>query len=524
MTIPPACRVFGEGPYRLTSSQASLSLRLVESSIRLTLDDYAAVGQLSAAVGALREVAKALVPRLAGRTVWHVNSTAQGGGVAELLPPQIALLRDLGVDARWLVIETDRQEFFGLTKRIHNMIHGLDGAGTREAGRQQEFTAADRALYEDVSRANAEALLQYVGPEDVLLVHDPQPLGAGARVKRRHPGLRTVWRCHIGLEEELPPTRAAWDFLRPYASVYDQVVFSVRDYTPPFLADRASIIHPSLDPLSHKNRGLGLHKLVGVLSDAGLAVPHWPLLAPPWPEGAQRLQHDGSWAPATEPEDIGLLGRPIITQVSRWDRLKGFEQLMQAFRALKLGLVSRPAHDVRHRRRLELVRLVLAGPEPSSIEDDPEGLGVLESLRKRYIALEPDVREDVALLALPMGSRKANALMVNAIQACSDIVVQNSLREGFGLTVAEAMWKRTPVLGSARACGVRLQVRDGVDGVLVANPEDPEEIAEAMHHMLADEDRLDAWGNNAQRRVYDQFLIFGELQRWLEVLADARDP
>jgi trehalose synthase len=486
-------------------------LRLVEPDVHLSLDDYAAVGRLAPAADALRATAETFVPRLEGRTVWHVNSTAQGGGVAELLPAQIKLMRDLGVDTRWLVMGTNRPEFFALTKRIHNMIHGA---------MQQEFTAGDRALYEEVSRANAEALLQYVRPDDVLLVHDPQPLGAGARVKRRHPDIRAVWRCHIGLEEDLPVTRAAWDFLRPYASVYDQAVFSVGEYVPKFLADRASVIHPSLDPLGHKNRELSLHKLVGILSDAGLTEPHWPLLAPPWPEGARRLQADGTWEPATTPEDIGLLARPIITQVSRWDRLKGFEPLMEAFRALKLGLVSRPAHDVRHRRRLELVRLVLAGPEPSSIQDDPEGLVVLNSLCKRYLAFEPDVREDVALLALPMGSRKANALMVNALQSSSDIVAQNSLREGFGLTVAEAMWKGKPVLGSARACGVRLQVRDGVDGVLVADPEDAEEIAEAMHRMLADEDRLEAWGSTAQRRVYDEFLIFKELHRWLELLAD----
>jgi len=315
-------------------------------------------------------------------------------------------------------------------------------------------------------------------------------------------------------------TRAAWEFLRPYASVYDHAVFSVSDYVPNFLADRASVIHPSVDPLSHKNRELSLHKLVGVMSDAGLTEPHWPLLAPPWPEGARRLQADGVWQAATSPEDIGLLARPIITQVSRWDRLKGFEPLMQAFRALKLGLVSRPAHDVRHRRRLELVRLVLAGPDPSSIQDDPEGLVVLESLRNLYVELEPDVRDDVALLALPMGSRKANALMVNALQSSSDVVAQNSLREGFGLTVTEAMWKAKPVLGSALACGIRLQVRDDVDGVLVNDPEDPEQIAEAMHRMLADEDQLETWGNNAQRRVYDEFLIFGELRQWLELLAD----
>jgi trehalose synthase len=485
--------------------------KLVEPDVHLQLEDFAAVGQLAPAVDALRAGADALVSQLDGRTVWHVNSTAQGGGVAELLPPQISLMRDLGVDTRWLVMEANRPEFFALTKRIHNMIHGA---------MQQELTAGDRALYEEVSRANAEALMQYVRPNDVLLVHDPQPLGAGARVKRRHPGMRAIWRCHIGLEEDLPVTRAAWEFLRPYASVYDDVVFSVQEYVPGFLADRASVIHPSLDPLSHKNRELSLHKLVGILSDAALTEPHWPLVAPPWPEGARRLQADGGWATATIPEDIGLLARPIITQVSRWDRLKGFEPLMEAFRALKLGLVSRPAHDLRHRRRLELVRLVLAGPDPSSIQDDPEGLLVLKSLCERYTSLEPDVREDVALLALPMGSRKANALMVNAVQSSSDIVAQNSLREGFGLTATEAMWKRKPVLGSARAYGLRLQVRDGVDGVLVSNPEDPEAIAEAMHHMLADEDQLETWGRNAQRRVYDEFLIFSELRRWLEMLAD----
>ncbi len=488
--------------------------RLVEPDVHLTLDDYASLAQLVSAVEALRTAAKTFVPLLDGRTVWHVNSTAQGGGVAELLPPQIALLRSLGVDARWIVIETDQTEFFALTKRIHNMIHGAT---------QREFTAGDRALYEDVSRANAEALLQYVGPSDVLVVHDPQPLGAGARVKRRHPGIRAIWRCHIGLEESLPMTRAAWEFLRPYTSVYDRAVFSIQEYIPEFLANRATVIHPSLDPLSHKNRWLSLHKLVGILSDAALTEPHWPLVAPPWPEGARRLQADGSWDVATAGEDIGLLARPIITQVSRWDRLKGFEPLMEAFRALKLGLVSRPAHDLRHRRRLELVRLVLAGPDPSSIQDDPEGLTVLKTLRNRYMQLEPDVREDVALLALPMSSRKANALMVNTLQACSDIIVQNSLREGFGLTVTEAMWKRTPVLGSARAFGVRLQVRNGIDGLLVSDPEDPEEIAEAMHQMLADEDQLETWGNNAQRRAYDEFLIFGELRRWLELLAESGD-
>lgn len=482
--------------------------RIVEPGGTLTLDDYAESAHLVGAVQALRAEAERHVPRLAGRTVWMVNSTAAGGGVAELLPPQIRLLRDLGLDVRWVVIETDRPEFFPLTKRIHNMIHGESGAAP---------DAAERALYETVSRANAEALLALVQPGDILVVHDPQPLGAGALVKQAHgDGLRAIWRCHIGLDEATPATRGAWAFLEPWTAAYDEAVFSLREYVPPFLAAHATVIAPSIDPLSHKNRELSLHKLVGILGDAGLVAGAWPLLAPPFEHRATRLQPDGGFAPATEPEDLGLIARPTIVQVSRWDRLKGFAPLMEAFRLLKESIDGR---EERHRRRLELSRLVLAGPDPASVQDDPEALGVLDDLRSRYMRMPPAIQRDVALLMLPMASKKENALMVNALQRCADVVVQNSLREGFGLTVAEAMWKRTPVLGSARACGVRLQVRDGLDGRLVDDPEDAATLARVLADMLADEAQLEAWGRSAQRRVHDEFLVFGELRQWLRLLA-----
>jgi trehalose synthase len=176
----------------------------------------------------------------------------------------------------------------------------------------------------------------------------------------------------------------------------------------------------------------------------------------------------------------------------------------------------------RHRSRLGAARLILAGADPSGIEDDPETLEVFRDLCAQYTRMPADLQSDVAILALPIQSRKENALMVNALQRASDIVVQNSLREGFGLTVAEAMWKRLAVLGSATACGVRLQLRDGIDGRLVQDPEDVVALAGLLAEMLGDSDRLEEWGRNGQRRVHENFLIFSELSRWLKLLSPER--
>jgi trehalose synthase len=442
-----------------------------------------------------------------------LNSTSTGGGVAEMLPAHIALLCDLGLDVRWAVMRTEVSEFFTLTKRLHNLIHGERAAHPGQA---------DRTIYDAVTQQNADQLAQHIKADDILVVHDPQPLGVGALLINRL-GLRAIWRCHIGLDESSEHARAAWDFLAPYTEPYQHVVFSAADYVPGFLRERASVVHPTIDPLGHKNRVLSLHKLVGILCDAALAVSHWPLLDPPFPSVARRLQDDGSFHDATLPDDIGLLARPIITQVSRWDRLKGFAPLLAGFERLKQNHAGRPIRDDRHRRRLGIVRLVLAGPDPEGVTDDPEGLSVMNELREQYLRLAPDIRKDVALVTLPMQSVKQNALMVNALQRSSDIVVQNSLREGFGLTVSEAMWKRIPVLASARACGIRLQVRDGVEGRLAPDPEDPESLAALMHDMLSDPGRLEHWGRNAQRRVHNEFLIFSELRRWLQLFAQVTE-
>lgn len=486
-------------------------IQLIDIEASRTLDDYAAIAHLAGPVQALRAEAAMLVPPLRERTVWMVSSAAQGGGVAEMLPQMVILLGELGLTTRWAVIGSDRPAFFGLTKRLHNLIHG-DGEPTLSGG--------DRELFEAVNRQNAEALMPHLGPDDILVIHDPQPLALGAILKTEL-GMRTVWRCHIGHDERLPATDAAWHFLKPYAETYDRAIFSAPEYIPDYLAGRATIIRPALDPFSHKNRELSPHKLVGILCNAGLKCERYPVLTPPFPHRAQRLQPDGTFGAAMEPEEIGLLYRPIVTQVSRWDRLKGLRPLLEGFVRLKEW-----THDAtrdwspRRRRRVEIGRLVLAGPDPASIQDDPEGQGVLESLSAIYRGLPPEIQRDVALLTLPMESRKENALMVNALQRCSTIIVQNSIREGFGLTATEAMWKCVPVLGT-RASGLRQQIRSGIDGILTQNATDPDEIATRLDDALRDLSKRDLLARSAQRRVHDRFLIFTQLCEWLRVLSSA---
>ncbi|MDJ0866596.1 MAG: glycosyltransferase [Myxococcota bacterium] len=481
------------------------SIRIDES---LGLDDYAEVVHLMEAVRCLREEAAGLVTELRGRKVWMVNSTAKGGGVAEMLPKLVVLLNELGVETEWVVMGTEQPGFFDLTKRLHNLIHGHGDPG---------LGAEERELYAAVSSENAAEMKQRIRPDDVLVIHDPQPLGMGALLKAEL-GMPFFFRCHIGLDEDLPETRAAWNFLRPYAEACDHAIFSCPEYIPSFLAGKAGIITPAIDPLSFKNRELSAHKLAGILKNSGLLRSRHPVVPEVFDEQATRLRPGGSFAPIDEESEIGIPFRPLVTQVSRWDRLKGFEPLLDAFVTLKQSIGARDVSP-RHRRRLNQVRLVMAGPDPAAVADDPEAQDVLRDLIDKYERLPHWLQEDVALVSLPMGSRKKNALMVNVLQTCSSVVVQNSLREGFGLTVTEAMWKQRSVLGS-RSCGVRAQIRDGVDGRLIPNSEDPQEIADLLDRMLDDLPGRARNGRSAQRRVHNEFLIFTQVRRWIETLAN----
>ncbi len=473
----------------------------------VSLDDYASYSHLEADVAELRSAAATLSPQLRGRTVWMVNSTARGGGVAEMMPRLVSLLNQLGVRTKWVVIGTHRSEFFGLTKRLHNLIHG-EG--------QPAFTAGERDLYETVSRELADEMQHLVAPGDLLVVHDPQPAGMGAMVQQRSE-VRSVWRSHIGLDEDLPQTRAAWDFLQPYVASYDHTVFTASEYIPSFLSGNVSIITPAIDPIGDKNRAFAAHTLAGILCNSGLMTAHTPVVRPSFEFRAERLQPNGCFASATTPDEIGLLFRPVVTQISRWDRLKGWMPLMQAFVKLKCALHHATGLTEIQRRRLQLVRLVLAGPEPASVQDDPEATSILQELCEAYVGLDSEVQQQIVLLSLPMKSRRENALMVNALQHCSSVVVQNSLQEGFGLTVTEPMWKRIPVLGS-NTCGIRQQIRDGVDGRLIHDPQDADVIARTMVDMLGDPASRERLARQGQRRVHDDFLVFTQLRRWLEVL------
>lgn len=479
------------------------------------LDDYAAIAHLAGTVHNLRTEARHLVPALKGRTVWMVNSTARGGGVAEMLPMVVKIMRDLGVKTEWAVMGTGRQEFFPLTKRIHNLIHGH---GTPEMG------PGDKELYDKVSREGADEFRAKLKPEDILVIHDPQPLGMGSLLAEET-GMRAIWRCHIGLDVHTPETRTAWGFLRPYAMQYNHAIFSTAEYIPDYLAGCSSIIRPGLDPLSHKNRELSVHKLAGILCNSHMAIDHHPVTTPFFAQPAMRLQPDGTWKPAIFPEEVGLMYRPIVAQISRWDYLKGFRPLLDGFVRLKERLLSKRSRDMteRCRRRLEIVRLILAGPDPASIQDDPEGKGVLQDLMEAYLDLDPGLQNQVVLLTLPMGSRKENALMVNTLQRCSSIIVQNSLREGFGLTATEAMWKRTAILGT-QACGLRAQIRDQIDGRLSHDGQNPEELASILYDMLDEPKQREYWARNAQRRVHEESLVFSQVRDWLRVLAAKRDP
>ncbi len=475
-----------------------------------SLSRYSAYAHLVPAVLALEEDAAKLLPALQGRKLWMINSTAQGGGVAEMLPMMVALLRELGLSTEWVVIGSDKPEFFHFTKRLHNLIHG--------AG-EPEISPSERAVYEEVNRRNAAEFESWLGPRDLVVVHDPQPMPMISYLEQAK-DICAIWRCHIGLDERVPATRAAWNFLEPYAAPYERVVFSAPDYIPRYLAEKASIIHPALDPLSHKNRSLNVHKFAGILCNSGLIPEYEPVLTPRFAHSARRLHPSGVFVPADAGGDIGIVFRPTVTQISRWDHLKGFAPLLEAFARLKSGRVRRPKESGRHRRRLKLARLVLAGPDPESVQDDPEAVEVLRQLSDHYRALSPELQRDVVLLSLPMASLKENALMVNTLQLSSTVLVQNSIREGFGLTATEGMWKAHPVLVS-NACGLRQQVRDGVDGRINPAPEDPDVLATLLDEMLSNANQRTEWGRNAQRRVLEEFLIFTQLRRWLRVLADA---
>lgn len=473
----------------------------------ILLEDYNLHPALAMGLRELKTDASALVGKFERRKLWHVNSTSEGGGVAEMLPREINLLRQLGVQCDWVVATTEETNFFIFTKKLHNLIHGTGN---------EVITHQEIAIYEEVSRINAIKLDELVNPNDIVVFHDPQPMGMAMHMKTK--GLKFIWRCHIGTQEQNAQTKAAWNFLKKYEEPFERAVFSASEYIPSCLTGISTVIAPYIDPLSEKNKELSVNEVTGILCNARLLSEYHPVMPAEYADTAKRLRADGIFASPLLPTDMGLLFKQTILQVSRWDKLKGFLPLMKGYTELRSHPDKYAQSNPRNLKRIELSHLVLAGPDPGAVSDDPEEDQMLNELISFYTQLPPEIQDNISIIKLPMVSHIENDLMVNALQRTATIIVQNSIKEGFGLTVTEAMWKAKPVIGTT-ATGIQQQMQNEIHGVIINNPEDPKEIAEKIAYTLNEDKRRKVWALNGQKRVNDQFLIFSSLRQWLQLFA-----
>ncbi len=443
--------------------------------------------------GELRSVAQVASHDLSGRTVWNVNSTASGGGVAEMLQVLIGYTCDAGIDARWMVMSGDA-DFFAITKRIHNRLHGVAGdtgeLGTREA-----------AHYTDVAFANAVSLGKQLRQGDVVLLHDPQT--APMALPLAEQGAVVVWRCHVGRDSSNDWTDEAWSFLRRHLEPCRGFIFSLRSYIPSWM-DRSDtwVIPPSIDPFSPKNQEISKSDVVRILGRIGLLE-----------------SSDGPPSPFTRRDGTaGVIGRrasilssegaldpdvPLVIQVSRWDRLKDMAGVMAGFASRVAGHVD--------------AQLALVGPSVNDVTDDPEEAEVFAECVAGWHALSPETRRKVRLVSLPMEDIDENAAMVNALQRHSTVVVQKSLAEGFGLTVAEAMWKSKAVVASAVG-GIREQLAPGT-GIRLDDPTDLDAFGDTLRGLLDSPDRITELGANARRHVLEGFVGDEHLIRYAHLMA-----
>lgn len=475
------------------------------------IEDYKAYGSLTNLVDEFLVATKQSVLDLKGCTIWMINSTATGGGVAEMLPSQMRIMRFLGIQIEWMVIEARDQSFFNLTKRIHNAIHG-SGNGI--------FTDEDRAIFEQVNTQNADRAVAAIQDGDLVVIHDPQPMPLAAMIAKKR-NVKMIWRCHIGLEEQNETTKGVWSFLSGYFESYDHFVFSLPSYVPEELKKKTTIIPPAIDPLSHKNRTLHLDKCISILLQSGIINGREPLLYGFYGHQARRVMPDGTFNTVNHDSNLDLIYRPTVTEISRWDRLKGFKELMDAFIMMKRENEASPDSSSVPYKRIKYTRLILGGPDPAFVSDDPEGEEVLNELIEQYRSIDPELQADIAILLLPLDNPKENALIVNALQRFSNIIVQNSIQEGFGLTATEAMWKQRAVLVSG-AAGLRFQVQHDINGKINEDPTDIPSLANMLKTMLNSPKERDKWGFNGQIRVIENFTLFSQITSWLSLLAKVR--
>jgi trehalose synthase len=427
-----------------------------------------------------------------GRAIWHLSSTARGGGVAEMLHTLLPYARDAGVDVRWVVLR-EQPEFFAVTKRLHNHLHGDPGDG----GALGEDA---RRLYEEALQANVELLAPTMQRGDVVYLHDPQTAGMVPALCDR--GLEIVWRCHVGADRPNDLVRGAWDFLRPYVERADACVFSRREYVWSGLdPEKVWLMPPVIDPFSPKNQELEPAVTAAILKEIGL-IPNGLEAVPSFERADGSPGRVEREATILEEEKIPDEAR-VVAQVSRWDRLKDPHGL--------LAMLAEHLPD-------PSLHLVLAGPETGGVSDDPEGSAVYEDVVETWRGMEPASRRRAHLVSLPMHDLEENGVMVNAIQRRADVVVQKSVAEGFGLTVAEAMWKRRPIVAS-RVGGLQDQVEDGRTGLLVEDPRNLAAFAAAIERILGDRELAEAMGEAGRQRVIDRYLAIHRLREYVDLIA-----
>jgi len=453
------------------------------------------IAQLETVVGTERrarlvEAASRFRAGLQDRTIWNISSTAVGGGVAEMLNVLLGYAEDLDVPIGWGVITGD-SEFFVTTKRLHNQIHGEPAGGP--------IGAAEAGHYARMLAANAVELLDRIRPGDLVLLHDPQTAGLATALASA--GARVAWRCHIGVDWENEATMSAWSFLRPYLAAAEMYVFSRREYVPAWMpAEKVMIIPPSIDPFSPKNQYLDDRTVRGILRHIGV------LDGPASGEELSFTRNDGTKGAVTRTAQITGNSRPgpadpLVVQVSRWDQLKDMPGVMQ-------GFAKYVAPD-------ENAYLLLVGPAVAGVADDPDGAAVFAECLLQWRDLPAAVRDRVLLITLPLDDADENAAMVNALQRRAAVIVQKSLAEGFGLTVAEGMWKARPVVGSAVG-GIIDQIADGT-GILLPDPRDLEAFGAAVRRLLDDQAEASRMGRAAQAYIGERYVGDLHLLRYAEL-------
>jgi len=441
--------------------------------------------------GQLVTAAAAFRARLGQRIIWNVNSTAVGGGVAEMLRVLVAYAEGLGIAVRWAVIGGD-PEFFAITKRLHNQIHGQFGAAGLVG-------PADAGHYEQVLAANADELVRQVQAGDIVLLHDPQTAGLTDALVMA--GALVIWRCHIGADTQTDVTRAAWEFLRPYLASAHGFVFSRRPYVPEWIpAPLTRIIPPSIDPFSAKNEDLDPDAVRAILATIGVLAGGTPQVA------GHFTRHDGTAGEVTRAASVTGEARPgpadpVVVQVSRWDKLKDMPGVMHGF-----AEYVAPGADG---------YLMLVGPEVSEVADDPEGSLVFDDCVTQWRRLPRPTRSRILLVTLPLDDIEQNAAMINAIQRHARVIVQKSLAEGFGLTVAEGMWKARPVIGSAVG-GIKDQITEGT-GILLPDPADLAAFGAHVRWLLDHPVDADEMGRAGQERIREHYLGDRHLLQYAEL-------